>query len=68
VSLTLTLVLTAATAGAMVLFGWLGARPLELTRTSPRMAPWRFLMVLSAAALLILIVHLVNLAGFTTGR
>jgi hypothetical protein len=34
----------------------------------PRLAPYRFLMLVSAAVVLIMIVHLVNLAGFHTGR
>jgi hypothetical protein len=34
----------------------------------PRLAPYRFLMLVCAAMVLIMIVHLVNLAGFHTGR
>ena len=34
----------------------------------PRLAPWRFLMLLSAAVVLYMLVHLLNLAGVTTGR
>ena len=29
-----------------ILFGWLGARPLDI-RKGPRMVPWRFLMLLA---------------------
>ncbi|ESQ77190.1 hypothetical protein [Asticcacaulis sp. AC402] len=32
-----------------VLAGWLGARPPDLRRPGPRMVPWRFVMLLSAA-------------------
>jgi hypothetical protein len=32
------------------------------------MAPWRFLMLLAAALAVMLMVHLVNLMGVTTGR
>jgi hypothetical protein len=67
VDLTLTLILTAAAVALTVLFGWLGARPLDFRR-GPRLAPWRLFMLLGAAAVLVLLVHLVNLAGFTTGR
>ncbi len=49
------------------LFGWLGARQPDPAR-GPRLAPYRLLMLLFAAAALMMIVHLVNLAGFHTGR
>jgi hypothetical protein len=42
-----------------VLFGWLGARPSRPGRT--RLAPWRFLMLLSFTALIAMAVHLVTL-------
>jgi len=44
--------------------GWRGARPPDLIR-GPRLVPWRFLMVVSAAIALALLVHLVWLV---TGR
>ncbi len=65
--LNLTLALTIAAAALAVAFGWLGARQPDPDR-GPRLVPWRMLMALSAAAALILIVHLVNLMGVTTGR
>jgi len=49
------------------LFGWLGARPPDPVR-GVRMIPWRFLMVLSAAAAVLMLVHLANLFGMKTGR
>ncbi len=49
------------------LFGWLGARKPDPAR-GPRLAPYRFLMLASAAVVLMMVVHLVNLAGFHTGR
>ncbi len=49
------------------LFGWLGARKPDPAR-GPRLAPYRFLMLLFAAVVLMMVVHLVNLAGFHTGR
>ncbi|MEO8113083.1 MAG: hypothetical protein ABI655_01795 [Phenylobacterium sp.] len=52
---------------AVLACGWRGARPPNPHR-GPRMVPWRFLMVLAAAGLLVALVHLVNLAGVTTGR
>ena len=51
----------------VVLCGWRGARPPDLVR-GPRLVPWRFLMVLAAAWVLLMLVHLANLAGVQTGR
>ena len=62
-----TLAFTAGFLGLAVLSGWLGARPPNPHR-GPRMAPWRFIMLLCAAGALLMIVHLVNLMGVTTGR
>ena len=66
-SLAVTLLLLAATLGLTVFCGWRGARPPDLHR-GPRLAPWRFLMLLSAAGAMLLLVHLVNLLGVETGR
>jgi hypothetical protein len=66
-SLTLTLGLSAAFLALAVFAGWRGARPPN-PHKGPRLAPWRFIMLLSAAALLAMIVHLVNLMGVKTGR
>ena len=49
------------------LFGWLGARKPDPAR-GPRLAPYRFLMLLSAAVVLMMLVQLLQLAGFQTGR
>ena len=62
-----TLMIAAAAAALGVLFGWLGARPPNLQR-GPRLAPYRFLMLVCAAVVMIMLVHLANLAGVTTGR
>lgn len=65
IALTLTL---AGVALILALFcGWRGSRPFDPVK-GPKMAPWTLLMMLSAAVLLLLIVHLANLLGFTTGR
>ncbi|MGZ8363758.1 MAG: hypothetical protein ACXW3D_07635 [Caulobacteraceae bacterium] len=45
---------------------WRGAQPAQIGK--PRMMPWRFLMIAFVGLLLFLIVHLVNLAGVTTGN
>lgn len=65
--LTITLAITAGAAVLAALFGWLGARPFDM-KAGPRLVPYRFLMVLFAAVALMMLVHLVNLAGFKTGR
>ena len=66
-SLPVTLVTAAACATLALMFGWLGARPPDLRR-GPRMAPYRFLMLLSAAGVLLMVVHAANLMGVNTGR
>lgn len=66
-TLNATLVLALVLAALAVLFGWLGARPPN-PHTGPRLAPWRFLMMMTAAACVLMIVHVVNLLGVTTGR
>jgi Flp pilus assembly protein protease CpaA len=62
-----TLGAAAVLAGVATFAGWRGARPSDLTR-GPRLIPWRFIMVLSAAFVLLALVHLVNLFGVETGR
>lgn len=66
-SLTLTLALSGALLVLAVFAGWRGARPPN-PHKGPRLAPWRFIMLLAAAGVLVMIVHLVNLMGVTTGR
>lgn len=50
-----------------VLFGWLGARPINILK-GPRMVPWRPLMMICVVGLMLMIVHLVNLLGVQTGN
>jgi len=61
-SLTLTLALLVATLALAVFAGWRGSRPWDLTR-GVRMIPWRFIMLLSGAVILVLAVHLGALLG-----
>lgn len=67
VDLHLTLILL----GGLVVFGlfagWRGARAPN-PHKGPRMMPWRFLMLLAGAGTLLMLVHVVNLLGVTTGR
>ncbi len=65
--LTITLSVGAALLALTLLAGWMGARPPDLKR-GPRMVPYRFIMLMGAAGLVVVLVHLVNLMGVTTGR
>jgi Kef-type K+ transport system membrane component KefB len=49
-----------------VLFGWLGARPINVLK-GPRLIPWRPMMMICVVALMLMMVHLVNLLGVQTG-
>ena len=62
----ITLLAMLLSAGLAAFAGLRGARPPHLVR-GPRMIPWRPIMVTSAMALLLFLVHLVNLLGVTTG-
>ena len=62
-----TLFSAAVGVGLTVLCGWRGAQPPDVRR-GPRMIPWRFLMLLSAAWVLLMLVHVANLMGVDTGR
>jgi hypothetical protein len=59
-------VATAALALA-VFAGWRGARAPDLAR-GPRLAPWRFIMLLAASVVLLALVHALNMLGFETGK
>lgn len=66
-SLPLTLAIAAGLLALAVFSGWRGARtpnPLK----GPRLIPWRMIMLLSAAGLLPMVVHILNLVGVNTGR
>lgn len=65
--LTTTLAATAAFVGLAAFAGWRGARPPDLIK-GPRMIPWRPIMVVSAAVVLYLLVHLAALAGIYHDR
>ena len=66
-TLPVTLMTAAGLAALAAVFGWLGARPPDLRR-GPRMAPYRFLMLLAGAGVLLMVVHAANLMGVNTGR
>ncbi|WP_420480219.1 hypothetical protein [Brevundimonas sp. FT23028] len=60
--LRLTLILAAAALALTVFAGWRGARPWDPSQ-KVRMAPWRFIMVMSGAALVLLLIHVGALLG-----
>jgi hypothetical protein len=66
-TLPISLAVTAALIGFTVFAGWRGAQPPDLMR-GVRMVPWRAVMVFSSAGAVFMLVHVVNLLGFTTGR
>jgi hypothetical protein len=66
-SFQLTLALASVLLAIALFSGWRGAQPSNPVK-GPRMIPWRFLMVTSAALLLPMVVHLLNLMGVSTGR
>jgi hypothetical protein len=50
-----------------VVFGWLGARPINVLK-GPRLMPWRPMMMVCVVGLMLMMVHLINLLGFQTGN
>jgi hypothetical protein len=64
-SLPITLVLMLAAVALTVFCGWMGAKPRDYAK--PRIVPWQFIMLLSAAIVLVMIVGLLNELGITTG-
>ena len=61
-SLTVTLALLVAALALAVFAGWRGSRPWD-PRRGVRMVPWRFIMLLSGAAIMILAIHIGTLMG-----
>ena len=66
-TLAVTVSLIAGVAALAAFAGWRGARPPD-PHKGPRLMPWRAIMLTAAAVLLLLVVHLVNLLGVSTGR
>lgn len=65
--LPLTIAATAVFLVLAVVCGWFGARPINVLK-GPRMVPWRPLMMVCVVALMLFVVHLVNLLGVQTGN
>lgn len=66
-SLPLTLAIAVGLLALAVFSGWRGARAPNPMK-GPRLIPWRMIMLLCAAGLLPMIVHILNLVGVNTGR
>lgn len=62
-----TLTILAVLAAVALFAGWRGARPPN-PHKGPRLAPWRFIMLLAAAGAVLMAVHVVNLLGVATGN
>lgn len=50
-----------------LVFGWLGARPINVLK-GPRLVPWRPMMMACVVGLMLMLVHLANLLGVQTGN
>jgi Kef-type K+ transport system membrane component KefB len=50
-----------------IVFGWLGARPINVLK-GPRLMPWRPMMMICVVGLMLMVVHLFNLLGVQTGN
>ena len=61
-SMSLTLALVVAVTALVIFAGWRGALPWEPTK-GVRMIPWRLIMVMSGAVLMVLLIHLATLLG-----
>jgi hypothetical protein len=64
---TWTLVALAITVAVAALCGWMGARPPNLAR-GPRLIPYRFLMLLAGFGVILLLIHMKELAGLGQAR
>jgi len=61
-----TLSLMAALSVLTLLAGYMGARP--PSHKGPRLIPWRMIMMFSATAVIILLVHLLTILGLKQDR
>jgi hypothetical protein len=66
VDLTTTLILFCGSLGMFGFASWRANRPVAFGKV--RMIPWTTLIIVFAVIAIFMLVHLVNLAGFKTGR
>jgi hypothetical protein len=64
-NLPITIALMLVFVALTVFCGWRGAKPKDYAK--PSLVPWQFLMLLSAAGVLIMVVGVLNELGVTTG-
>ncbi len=64
-TLTTTLIVLAAAAGLFAFGSWRAAQPAD--PLNPRLIPWRPVIIVAGVAALLMVVHLVNLMGVSTG-
>jgi hypothetical protein len=64
-TLPVTLSILAASVAIFAFGSWKAAQPADPLK--PRMIPWRPLIIVAGVAALLMLVHLVNLAGVDTG-
>ncbi len=62
-----TVILLSVASALLVFCGYMGQLPMNPKR-GPRMLPWRFFMLLLTVVVMLLIVHVLNLLGFSTGQ
>ena len=64
---TWTLIALAASLAITFVCGWMGARAPDPHR-GPRLVPYRFLMLLGGAGVILMLIHLASLAGLRSDR
>ena len=64
-NLPITIALLLVFVALTVFCGWMGAKPRDYAKPPP--PPWQFLMLISAALVLVMIVGVLNEVGITTG-
>jgi RsiW-degrading membrane proteinase PrsW (M82 family) len=63
-SLAVTLLVLGACVGLGVFAAWRDNQPVK--SLDPRLIPWRVILIISFTGAILMLVHLVNLAGFET--
>lgn len=64
-NLTTTLVILALAVGLYAFGSWRAAQPAD--PLNPRLVPWRPVILIAGVVGLVMLVHLVNMMGFSTG-
>ncbi|MDX2235469.1 MAG: hypothetical protein NW200_13310 [Hyphomonadaceae bacterium] len=64
-TMTTTLIVLAVAAGLFGFGSWRSAQPAD--PLNPRLIPWRPVLIIAGVVALLMLVHLVNLMGISTG-